>query len=424
LLGLGWWIDDVSFTRLLQAATCQDNAPIAGDDTASTTTGSPVTVNVLGNDGDPDGDAISVTAVTDPPHGTAANNGDGTVTYTPDAAFSGSDGFDYTISDGRGGTDTAHVSITVTPAGNRPPNAVDDTATTVEDQPKTIAVLTNDTDPDGDTLLVSAASDAAHGSADINADGTITYTPDAGFVGSDSFTYTVSDGRGGSDTATVSMTVTQAPNRKPTAVNDTTSTLRDTPVRINVLANDTDPDGDALSVSNVTDPPHGAAVDNHDGTITYTPDAGYTGSDTFQYTIGDGHGGSDTATVTISVAAPSDTAKVTGGGWFNQAGSRNQFSLNGQVKNAIGKGKLSFDQDGGISLTGTIEAIRIAGSSADVNGSCTIAKGGKCTFQVHVVDNAEPGTGFDTFSIKVFDANGTLTYQATGTLAGGNIQIR
>src|SRR6185503_17232414 len=123
---------------LLVAAACANNAPIANDDSATTTAGSPVTINVLDNDSDPDGDAISVTAVGSALHGTTQDNGDGTVTYTPNSGYAGSDVFGYTIGDGRGGTDTATVSVSTTSAGNRPPDAANDSATTVEDQPTSI----------------------------------------------------------------------------------------------------------------------------------------------------------------------------------------------------------------------------------------------------------------------------------------------
>ena len=100
---------------------------------------------------------------------------------------------------------------------NRAPNAVDDTATTAMNTPVTIAVLANDTDPDGDSLTVTAVSDPPRGTAAVNANGTVTYTPDAGLSGADSFTYTASDGRGGSDTATVAITV-RAPDLQVTNV--------------------------------------------------------------------------------------------------------------------------------------------------------------------------------------------------------------
>jgi hypothetical protein len=98
--------------QLIGSENCVTNRnPVAVDDTATTVNGFPVTINVLANDSDPDGDPLTVTGVTDPPNGTAVNNGDGTVTYTPDCGFFGIDTFDYTISDGQGGTDTGTVTV-------------------------------------------------------------------------------------------------------------------------------------------------------------------------------------------------------------------------------------------------------------------------------------------------------------------------
>jgi hypothetical protein len=120
--------------------------------------------------------------------------------------FFGADGFTYSIGDGNGGTDGATVTITIN-AVNDPPTANDDVAVTDEDTAVTIDVLANDSDVDGDALTIASASDPANGSVVINADGTITYTPDVNFFGADAFTYSIGDGNGGIDSATVSITV-------------------------------------------------------------------------------------------------------------------------------------------------------------------------------------------------------------------------
>src|SRR5205085_162064 len=140
----------------------------------------------------------------------------------------------YTISDGHGGTATASVALTIT-AENDPPAAVNDAATTAEDTAVSIAVLTNDSDAGGDTLTVSVATAPAHGTAAVNADGSVTYTPAANYNGADSFTYTIADGHGATATATVGLTIT-AENDAPVATNDTTTTAEDTAVAIHVLA--------------------------------------------------------------------------------------------------------------------------------------------------------------------------------------------
>ena len=183
--------------------------------------------------------------------------------------------------------------------------AVNDTATTLEDTAATIAVLDNDTDLDGDTLVVSSVTVPAHGTAAVNPDGTIAYAPAANYNGADSFSYTVGDGNGGSATATVTVTVTAA-NDGPVAVNDAATTAEDTAATIAVLTNDSDLDGDALVVSSVTVPAHGTAAVNPDGTIAYAPAANFNGADSFSYTIGDGNGGTATATVNVTVTAAND----------------------------------------------------------------------------------------------------------------------
>jgi hypothetical protein len=218
LPGIGWWVDDVEVTDLLEVdPSCQVNRPpVTAEDEATTERDTPVVIDVLANDSDPDGDPLSVTAVSQGANGTVTINGpgpDNDVTYTPDGGFVGADAFEYTVSDGRGGEAVGRVTVTVA-EGNRDPVAQDDAATTQENTPVTIAVLANDSDPDGDAVTVSSVGDPAHGTATDNGDGTVTYSPDAGFTGVDTFPYTVSDGRGGSDGATVTVTVQQAATGK------------------------------------------------------------------------------------------------------------------------------------------------------------------------------------------------------------------
>jgi immune inhibitor A len=275
-------------------------APVAGDDSAETTRDVPVTISVLANDSDPDGDTLSVDGTTQPQHGSAGTDGT-TVTYTPNTGFTGTDTFDYTVADGKGGTDTGTVTVTVKPQPNRAPDAQDDSATTQRDSAVTIAVTSNDSDPDGDPLTVTDVSDPPHGTAVDSGNGSITYTPDSGFTGNDSFTYTVADGRGGSDTATVNVTVSEPPNRDPIARDDTATVKKNKSVRVLVLANDSDPDGDSLTVTRATDPANGSVTIDRGLSVTYRPDHGFVGTDTFRYEIRDGKGGVAVAEVTITV---------------------------------------------------------------------------------------------------------------------------
>ena len=284
-----------------------NRAPIARDDATTITAGGVSSLDVLDNDTDPDGDPLAVVDVTAPLSGTATVAGN-RITYTPAAGFTGIDRFGYTVSDGRGGSARATVAVTVVATPNRPPVAVDDTAATIADTAVTIDVLGNDADPDGDALAITALSAPASGTAAVVGN-QVAYTPAPGFTGTDRFGYTVDDGRGGSASAIVTVTVAPAPNRPPVAVDDAASTAAGAAVTIDVLGNDSDPDGDPLSITAVTRPAGGSAAISGNQ-IVYVPAAGFAGTDRFSYTIGDGRGGTDTALVTVTVAPPPNRPPV------------------------------------------------------------------------------------------------------------------
>ncbi len=201
---------------------------------------------------------------------------------------------------GVGVIDRHSVNITVLPL-NRRPVAVDDPITTDEDNTIVIDVLANDTDPDGDPLRVISITAPLNGMARVNLNNSITYTPTANFWGSDTFAYTVSDGRNGYDQAVVTMTVLSV-NDAPLAVPDVAQANGVAPITIDVLANDSDVDGDTLTVLAVTQPVSGSVVINPDDTLTYTPAGELTAPDTFSYEVGDGHGGVAATVVTIQPA--------------------------------------------------------------------------------------------------------------------------
>jgi hypothetical protein len=162
-----------------------------------------VRIDVLANDSFFAGTTGTITAVSVPANGSAVVNADGTVTYTSAAGFSGTDSFTYTVTNSKGAVSTATVSVQVFPADF----AKDDYAKTSQDTPVTIGILANDIPTPGATI--TALTRPAGGSAVLNADGSITYTPVAGFFGTDSFTYTVRNTVGGLDTATVTVQVIQ-----------------------------------------------------------------------------------------------------------------------------------------------------------------------------------------------------------------------
>ena len=199
-----------------------------------------------------------------------------------------------------GSVDTFSLSDTVdNQTGGDAPNANADSATTAEDTSMVIAVLANDTDPNGDPLTVSNAS-APNGTVVINPDGTLAYTPNGNFNGTDTISYTVTDPDGNTATSTVNVTVTPL-NDAPDAQDDAASTMPNTAITIAVLANDIDVDGNSLAVLGTPTSPHGTVVVNPDGTITFTPEDNYVGNTTISYQVSDGQGGTDTATVNITV---------------------------------------------------------------------------------------------------------------------------
>lgn len=202
---LGWFLDDIRIDGVRTADPC-NAGPVAEDDRATTAEDVSVGVAVLANDRDDGGDPLTVTSVSQPANGRTSINSNNTITYTPNANFNGIDSFEYTISDGRGGSDSASVTVTVSPV-NDAPAAANDTATAVKNSSVNVNVLGNDRDIDGDSLTVASATQGSNGTTSINPDGTVRYTPRRGFKGNDSFQYTISDGKGGSATASVAVRV-------------------------------------------------------------------------------------------------------------------------------------------------------------------------------------------------------------------------
>ena len=292
------------------STTRDADVPVANPDAFTVAEDSSTALNVRANDtglGDP---PIVTTIAAAPANGTATVNAGGTIQYTPNANFTGTDTFQYTITDATNQSSTATVTVTVTPV-NDPPTAGNDAATVAEDSGATVVnVLANDaTAPDtGETLTVTAVTQPATGGTVTLVGGVVRFTPAANFSGTTTFTYTVSDGNGGTATATVTVTVT-AVNDPPTANNDAVTVVEDSAATVvNVLANDTTaPDtGETLTVTAVTQPATGGTVTLAGGVVRFTPAANFSGTTTFTYTVSDGNGGTATATVTVTVTAVND----------------------------------------------------------------------------------------------------------------------
>jgi len=305
-------------------------APIAVDDAASTAAATAVTIDVLLNDTSAAAlDATSVTIVASSPDGSTVVSPAGAVIFTPALGFSGAASFTYSVKDIYGQTSNA-ATVTVTVAPSAAPVAFADAASTTSDTPATIAVLANDVGAGINPASVAIATPSANGTAVANLNGTITFTPAAGFVGSTSFAYTVANSATPpltSNAATVTVTVSApAAPPAPVAVADSASTLSGTAVGVPVLANDTiaAPGAiDAASVQISTQSLNGAAAANLNGTVTFTPAAGFTGTTSFAYTVANTSVPalrSNAATVTVTVTAPApapvannDTATTTAG---------------------------------------------------------------------------------------------------------------
>ncbi len=287
--------------RLTVSGGPSNDPPLAVDDAATVDEDGSIVVDLLANDSDPNGDPLSVSAVGQASNGTVTDNGDGTATYTPDPDWNGVDTFTYDVTDGAD-TATATVTVTVDPV-NDVPNAVNDAALTDEDTAVTIDLLANDSDVDGDALVVAGVTQPADGAVTDNRDGTVTYAPPPDWSGTATFAYDVTDGAA---VAVGSVTVdVGAANDAPVAVDDAAAVPEDGTVVIDLLANDFDIDGDSLTVAGVASPDSGAVTNNGDGTATYVPPADWNGTATFTYDVTDGIA-TTTANVTVTVAPVND----------------------------------------------------------------------------------------------------------------------
>lgn len=229
--------------------------PVARPDTATTRTDLPIVVDVLANDEDPDGDVLLVTATTAGPEGSIVQlTGDHrAVQVTPRAGSTETIRFVYTISDGRGGEDSAEVTVTVleaTGVENRPPLAVTDAVTARAGSSVALNVLDNDTDPDGDSIVLTDVR-VPSGTVSFDGGGQLTYIPDPSTgEGTLDLDYTIADTFGADANGIIRVSVRlSGSNTEPDARNDSAVTVEGNPVVVNVLRNDDDPDGDAINVS-------------------------------------------------------------------------------------------------------------------------------------------------------------------------------
>ena len=208
----------------------------------------------------------------------------------------------YTDAAGQSASETFRVVVDPIPHN---PVTVDDTFTAFDGKSLSFDVLANDSDPNNEPMTATITSNPLHGTLTRNADGTFTYTPDAGFVGRETLQYVADDGRGGATVGTLTL-ISRPTNFAPTAAPDAASLKEDGSVVIRVLANDSDADGEAFSLVSVGQGTKGAVKINPDGSVTYTPKPNANGTDTFTYTTRDARGALSTGKVTVTIAPVND----------------------------------------------------------------------------------------------------------------------
>jgi len=403
-----------------------NDTPIAADDGYTTATDTPLTVpapGMLGNDTDPDGDPLSIVPGSGPFNGSMVSNPNGSFTYTPNSGFNGADTFTYQADDGSATSNIATVTITVVPASDILV-ATDDTYSADEDTPLSIAapgVLDNDSIGESPLVTAVVVNSPQHGTLKLNPDGSFTYTPRANANGSDSFTYQATDGTVMSNIATVTLTVTPI-NDAPAAVGDAYETDENTALTVaapGLLSNDTDIDGDGLSTDLVFGPSSGSLTIYADGSFIYTPDPGFSGSDSFTYRADDGIARSNVATVTITVLSVNETPTADAGGPYSvdEGGTVAVSATGSDAEDAALSFAWDLDGDGTFETSGqnvTFQATSLDGpATRTITVQVSDDDGGVATDNADVtIRNVAPTAAFN--APVTVDEGSTITFALTG----------
>ncbi len=430
-----------------------NKAPVAVNDSETVELGKSVKICILDNDTDADGDKpfIDMMRDSDPGNQQGFSTDKGTVTidnngtpndfsddkfvYTPNSdALPTTDTFIYTISDGNGGfsTTTVDVNLIFPPPANNPPTARIDFASVNESESVEICVLENDSDIDHDSFFIDMNGDSIpdmdgdvftpsfdpNGRIEVSDNGTpndfsddkLIYTPKPGFFGTISFEYSISDVRGGSSTGSVNVVILG--NQSPIANSDKAAVLKNESMKICVLDNDTDGNGDKLFIDLDHDskPDNGVEIftshgrfsiddnetpsDPSDDKLLYTPNLNYTGSDTFEYTISDGKDRFSTSTVSVNIFENNSAPVAT----FDEVVTVKGTSVMIDV--------LSNDSDV------NLDKLTIISVTNGANGSVEILSDGK----VKYTPNNSDFTGTDTFTYTISDGNGEISTATVGIL--------
>ena len=422
-----------------------DDVPVAVDDEYEVDEDDTLQITapgVLGNDINVDGDSLTALLVSEPSSGSLSFNVFGSFVYIPNVNFYGTDSFTYKVNDGTSDSNVAIVTITVDSV-NDLPVAFDDEYSTEEDTLLVIGVpsgtLANDADADGDPLTAELVDDVDHGTLTLNAGGGFTYTPEMDFNGFDSFTYhALDDELASSNTATVIINV-GVENDSPVALDDSYEVVEDTTLVVSatggVLANDDDPDEDALTTILLTPPLFGSVAFNSDGSFTYTPNPNFNGIDLFTYQANDLSDNSNVATVTLSVGSVNDSPIA-----FNDVYSTDEDTLltvtaslgvlgndvdvddtllTASLVDDVGDGTLTFNSDGSFEyipdadFTGIDSFTYVAsdGVSSSTLGTVTINVGSA---------NDPPIAADDTYSV---DEDTVLTIDAAEGVLNNDVDV-
>lgn len=390
------------------------------------------TPGMLGNDSDPQNQAITAILVDSVAHGTLALNADGSFSYTPTANYSGEDSFSYKVSDGLLESGVVTVLLTINPV-NDAPVAQADSAEVANGGTTTISVLTNDSDPDNTTLTPAIVRQPANGSAVVNQTGAVVYTHNGSQTTSDSFTYNVTDGELSSNTVTVAITVNPA---QLSANPDSYTVAEDNALAVpsyGVLANDNP--GQGLTAQLDSPPAHAASFAlNPNGSFNYTPGANFNGSDSFTYKANDGSHLSESAVVSITVSPVNDapvaandsgysvisgqslTVPTATGVLVNDSDIEND-ALSALLASSPVAGQLSLNASGSFTYNSSGVAAGLYTFSYTANdGMATNGQSNIATVTINVLPNTSPVANADTY---LYRANVTRTVNLVGSLGLG-----
>lgn len=354
-------------------------SPTALDSTITINEDSEKSGQLVANDSD--GDAITYAIATNPSHGTVTVTEAGSFKYTPTENYSGSDSFTWQATDTFGGTDTGTVTITVSNVNDNPV-AADSTieATAGKAYEGTLSA----TDIDSDSLTFSTQTSPDNGTLSIDSSGSFTYTPSEGFNGTDDFTFQVSDGSGGTDQGTVTVTITQSESESPPVTEENQApvtsgfdTLTGANTELNATLTATDADEDTLIFSKTSDPSHGTATVNEDGSFTYNPTGNFWGEDAFNYSVSDTAENTATGTVSLDIGSTDNADSINGnasndtidaqGGNDSVSGGAGNDSITG------GTGTDSLTGGAGDDTFTYTETNELGDAITDFNGDFTIA---------------------------------------------------